>query len=128
MVDGISVAVLPLLYILGSLCLITLGKISAEQDARHAAKSALQVALADTMKYNASQILDGQHGDNHPAQDFLEKVLTHCLTLTHWYHKKNFKGRTGRRACKFEFGSTLADIIPSIVYWILRLPASVISN
>lgn len=105
-----------------------LSKISAEQDARHAAKSALQVALADAMAYNASQTLDGQHGDNHPAQDFLGKVLTHCLTLNHWYYEKSFKGRTERRACRFEFGSTLADIIPSIVYWISRLPASVISN
>nr|SPS06084.1 protein of unknown function [Candidatus Nitrotoga fabula] len=45
---------LPLLYLLGGICLITLGKISTEQDARYAAKSALQVALVDAMPYNAS--------------------------------------------------------------------------
>ncbi|WP_213036709.1 hypothetical protein [Candidatus Nitrotoga fabula] len=110
---------LPLLYLLGGLCLITLGKISAEQDARHAAKLALQVALADAMACNASQTLDGQHGDNHFAQDFLGKVLTHCLTLNHWYHEKNLKSRTGRRACRFEFGSTDDD--PRFVFLVRQI-------
>jgi hypothetical protein len=36
----------------------------------------------DAITYNASQTLDGSHGDNHPAKDLVEKVLDKFPTIS----------------------------------------------